>query len=154
MKLRRTLLNISQEIEDRGFEYINSGGCCWFAAHLARALEKRKIPFRIVFDGPSNSTECLEDQANENNSGCSARHVYIKLLGVENSYYDSDGFQGEPYQSSVVFEWSSEQTMNFHKAGSWNDTFKYYRSKHDRREIINIIKKEFKRYDSTDSTGH
>lgn len=149
MKLKETLLNISKEIDNNDFDYINSGGCCWFAAHISRELEKRNIPFKIIFECPSDDEYYMEDQANGNNYGCSGSHIF---LGIDNIFYDSDGLRENEW--GTIYKWNSEQLMTFHKRGDWNNTFKEYRSKDDRREIVNIIKQEFKRYDTTDSIRH
>lgn len=154
MNIKSVLLNIAYELkEDPIFININRGGCCWFAGLIAKQLERKGIPFTFVLQDPASDVEDLEDQANNETNGYSARHLYLKIDGL---YYDSSGILSlEQCEYDVHVEWTAEQINNFYRngRGSWNSTFNFYLQGR-KREIRDIIKNNFKQYDTKDSIRH
>lgn len=154
MNIKSVLLNIAHELkEDPIFLNIDRGGCCWFAGLIAEQLERKKIPFTFVLQDPISSVEDLEEQANNETNGYSARHLYLKIDGL---YYDSGGIlNSEQCEYDVHVEWTAEQISNFYKngRGSWNTTFNHF-LRGRKREIRAIVKNNFKQYDTKDSTRH
>lgn len=147
-------MNIAYELgKDRRFININRGGCCWFAGIIAKQLEKEKIPFQLIMQDPSEDEYNLEEQSNNEAGGMSARHLYLKVDGF---YFDSTGdLHTSDCEDDLHLNWTAEQIKNFHNNGgnSWNSTFEY--SLGDRKkEIKNIVKNNFKQYDTKDSIRH
>ena len=79
---------------------INSGGCCYVAACIAKQLESFNIPFEIV-----HYDIC----------GC---HYAIK---VSDRYINrSDYKKNEIYE---ILDYSSEEMFDIYYNGDWNDTY-------------------------------
>ena len=154
MNIKSVLLNIAHELkEDPIFLNIDRGGCCWFAGLIAEQLERKRIPFTFVLQDPASDVEDLEDQANNETNGYSASHLYLKIDGL---YYDSSGILSlEQCEHDVHVEWTAEQINNFYRngRGSWNTSFNF-RLKGRKKEIREIIKNNFKQYDTKDSIRH
>lgn len=144
MGLKRVLLDISSMLREEDFDYINEGGCAYFAALIAKELEKKTIPYQIAFyDWESAELEDYDQQANDSNYGLAASHVFILIGG---RYYDCKGFKSKHYSRDDMmhFKWSAKQVRNFYKNGDWNTTFKEETPKLMRARLREIIKQEFK----------
>ena len=147
-------MNIAYELEkDYKFININRGGCCWFAGIIAEQLEKEKIPFQLIMQDPTEDEYDLEEQSNNEAEGMSARHLYLKVDGF---YFDSTGdLYTSDCEDDLHLNWTAEQIKNFYNNGgnSWNSTFEHY-LRGRKKEIKNIVKNNFKQYDTKDSIRH
>ena len=119
--LERALRSIANQLTS--FDYINSGGCCYIAYLLAKQLERRKIPFKVIFEHPEKTSKSVYISQSKNlTRGLGVSPVFLRIYDV---YYDSTGFKGtRMHTDKLVLDWNSKQLHNFWMNGRWNFLFK------------------------------
>ena len=75
-ELRIILNNISEQLLD--YRNINRGGCCLFACLIAYQLDKRKIPYDVIIEYPSNSEEEIYEEVNSGTNYLEIHHIFLK----------------------------------------------------------------------------
>ena len=60
-ELKITLTNISEKLSN--YYYINCGGCCLYAYLIAKQLDIRKIPYKVIIEHPYYSKREYNNQA-------------------------------------------------------------------------------------------
>ena len=142
-ELRIILNNISEQLQD--YKNINNGGCCLFACLIASQLDKRKIPYDVIIEYPSNSEEEIYEEVNSGTNYLDIHHIFLKVKGKY--YYDSDGIKGFWHRDIIKLKLDSKDLGMLYAKGDWNPMFKDSVSRKDLIKIKNVIKTEFTKYD-------
>lgn len=143
-ELRFTLNRLSKRIS--GYKYINYGGCCLYAYLIARQLEQRSISYTTIIEYPEYPRKYYYKQAKNQAKYLVIQHIFLKINNKY--YYDYTGTKDKWDPSPKAFlKINSNELLNLYNNGSWNETFRLKTSKTKIRELKQIIKEEFKKYD-------
>lgn len=143
-EVKVTLDNISYKLKD--YKYINSGGCCLYAYLIAKQLDKRNIPYKIVIEEPYYSVSAYYKQARNLTKYLGIHHILLRIN--KEYYYDSTGIAKRRYGTKKIqLELDSQGLLNLYENGDWNYVFKMNTSKNGIKNIKQIIKEEFNEYD-------
>lgn len=168
-KVVKTILNIADRLENevRGSHYINYGGCCWYAAHLAEQIEKYGVSFKAVLIpeiGLEDDEDHYDDYAIYHASMRYVQELEEDILNFESTggnthigisingeIYDSKGISTMMSESArnmavdpIEVNWGSKMLFNYNKIGSWNTTFEDNLEPIKQHHIKTIIQDEFK----------
>lgn len=142
-ELRIILNNISEQLQN--YRNINRGGCCLFACLIANQLDKRKIPYDVIIEYPSNSKEEIYENVNSGTNYLDIHHIFLKVK--RKYYYDSDGVKKSWHKDIIKLKLDSKDLDILYTKGYWNPMFKKSVSHKDLIKIKNVIKTEFTKYD-------
>ena len=142
-ELRIILNNISKQLQN--YRNINRGGCCLFACLIASQLDKRKIPYDVIIEYPSNSEEEIYENVNNETNYLDIHHIFLKVK--RKYYYDSDGVKKSWHKDIIKLKLDSKDLGILYTKGYWNPMFKESVSHKDLIKIKNVIKTEFTKYD-------
>ena len=142
-ELRIILNNISKQLQN--YRNINRGGCCLFACLIASQLDKRKIPYDVIIEYPSNSEEEIYENVNNETNYLDIHHIFLKVK--RKYYYDSDGVKKSWHKDIIKLKLNSKDLGILYTKGYWNPMFKESVSHKDLIKIKNVIKTEFTKYD-------
>lgn len=150
-----TIRSISNEIDsmDR-FEWINNGGCGFFAGFLMRELQEVGVPAKFVnIGGPHFEDEQdVIDAVMHPDRTSSVSHIVVKMLETPEEgrpYCDAEGFHSKEWLSNEYWGRMVEFTMDAqdyldnalgeHKRDQWNSRYSW----RNNAILSNIIKKHF-----------
>lgn len=142
-ELKITLTNISEKLSN--YYYINCGGCCLYAYLIAKQLDIRKIPYKVIIEHPYYSKREYNNQAQNQSKYLTIHHTFLRISGK--FYYDFNGIQSRWHKDKVSLNIDSEKILNLYTNGSWNPAFKELTSKTRIKKLKQIIKQEFNEYD-------
>lgn len=141
-ELKITLTNISKKLDNY---YINCGGCCLYAYLIAKQLDIRNIPYKVIIEHPYHSKKEYNSQAQNQSKHLRIVHIFLRISGK--FYYDSDGIKSRWHKNKVSLNLDSEKILNLYTNGYWNPAFKEFTSKTRIKKLKQIIKQEFNEYD-------
>lgn len=122
---------------NRKYEYLNNGGCCVFAAIVARELHNRGIPVGGIvasYSGAANIDEIrplikknIHSEWDDN--GISFSHVGVEFkVGRAVKHYDSNGVHGKAKKLDKMVIYKGRMTVQelealARKPDGWNDMY-------------------------------
>lgn len=136
---------------------INSGGCCYVAAEIARNLDKLKIKYELkIFDSYDKNLEIISREVKTKHSN-STIHTSVTGLNTCNHYfihinnYGSINSEEEIYYDANVYSIENIRYTNIkwiYDYGIWNNDYETIHNSIIRNKINSCFKKYKELYEN------